>query len=144
MYYRVVDHDAVVRTSATTYAELEQQGYVVSTNLTGATRRMVGRPENPYYPDLIVWKPSTPSSSTGTVYIIEEIETEESVSYDAGQKWKAYGELGINKFILIVPLTKVQLALRIVKELNCNISEIWYYDVSSGVIVFNKYVELSK
>jgi len=130
------EHDQAVRASASTYDQLVQQGYRVSLNPGLEKNQQVGSGN---YPDVIVWKPNPPPKQTsGKAVIIEEIETEDSITPEEAIQWKKYGELGVSKFILVVPATKVRDALSLVQEQRVKVTEIWSYEIRNGKYFFNK------
>jgi len=135
-------HDLVVAASAGTYSEMEKQGNKVSTNPNGQKNQRVG---DDSYPDVIVWQPDIAKPTSGKAIVIEEIETEDSVTEAESKQWKEFGEIGISVFRLIVPLLKAPEALRIVQSKKINVSEIWSYEVKDdGRVTFNKFVALQK
>jgi hypothetical protein len=130
------EHDQVVRASAATYNQLLQQGYKVGINPGAETNQQVGSGN---YPDVIVWKPNPPpKQNEGTAVIIEEIETEDSVTANEAAQWKKFGELSVSKFILIVPATKIREALALVQSERVKVSEIWSYEDRGGRYFFTK------
>lgn len=137
-YLRQSEHDRVVLGSSKTYGEMESRGSKVSINPNGEKNRYVGGESNPRYPDVIVWKPNFPGSSSGTAEIIEEVETADSMTRSESKQWKDYGSLGI-KFILTVPKGYASIAADIVDSEKINVSEIWYYYSINGNIKFDKY-----
>ena len=138
--YSQSEHDAVVRASAETYTQLVQQGYRVAINPGSQQNQHVGGRN---YPDVIVWKPNPPpNQSSGTAVIIEEIETDESVNSVEAMQWSTYGALGVGKFLLIVPLSKVRDALSLVQAYRAGVSEIWSYEIRGGRYFFSKHYTL--
>ena len=133
------EHDLVVRESARTYGEQEKKGYKVTTNPDGEKNFYVGTEQNQKFPDIVVWEPSSPQSTGGNVLIIEEVETDESVTEDHATQWKEYGDLGISVFRLIVPKTRASTAKSIVDTKKIRVSEIWSYVMHNGSVSFEKY-----
>ena len=133
------EHDIVVRESARTYAEQVKQGYKVSTNPGSDKNFYVGTEQEPKYPDVVVWKPRAPQATGGSVMIIEEIETEETVTEDHASQWKEYGGLGVSSFRLIVPKAKAGDAKSIVDAKKIRVSEIWSYSIWNGSVHFEKF-----
>lgn len=99
---------------------------------------MMGGEDNKQYPDVCVWKPSFPGSNSGDVSVIEEIETEESVTDNEAEQWKDYASLGIQMFRLIVPKSKVSTAKQIVEKKKIAVTEIWSYTITNGTVSFSK------
>lgn len=131
------EHDVVVRASAATYSDLEKQGNKVTTNPNGQQNQKVGEDN---YPDVIVWKPSEENPNSGTAIVIEEIETEESVTESESIQWKKYAELGVSVFRLIVPLSKTQDAYTLIVTKKIKVSEIWSYEIKDdGRVTFQKH-----
>jgi len=136
------EHDQVVRASAETYGQLKQQGYQVAINPGSEKNQQVGSGN---YPDIVVWKPNPPPNHTsGTAVIIEEIETGDSVTLAEAAQWKTYGQLGVSKFILVVPADKAREALSIVQQEHVKVSEIWSYEILGGRVFFSKSVTLAQ
>lgn len=133
-------HDKVVRASVNTYSELVNQGHKVAINPGSEKNQWVS--SDKLYPDLIVWKPDANDSTTGTAIIIEEIETEESVTEAEADQWDRYGKLQISNFRLIVPVSQAAQALEIVQRRKIRVTEIWHYSVQGDKIYFNKYFAL--
>jgi hypothetical protein len=135
------EHDQVVRASAETYNQLVQQGYKVAINPGSEKNQQVGSGN---YPDVIVWRPNPPpNQASGIAIIIEEIETEDSVTQAEAAQWKQYGQLGVSKFILLVPVSKVRDALNLVQANGVRVSEIWSYEVRGGRYFFTKHFTLA-
>lgn len=132
------EHDKVVRASANTYTEADARGFKVSINPNGEKNFVMGGEGNKQYPDVCIWKPSSPGSNSGDVSIIEEIETEESVTENEAEQWKDYASLGIQMFRLIVPKSKVSTAKQIVEKKKISVTEIWSYTITNGTISFSK------
>jgi len=110
------EHDAVVEASSRTYANWSAKGYGIATNPDGSKNRFVGTPNNLRYPDIVVWFPNSPGANTGTAKIIEEIETEDSVTDDEADQWADYASLGVETFNLVVPVSKKSAALEIIRR----------------------------
>lgn len=132
------EHDTVVRESAKTYSDMVSKGCKVAINPDGEKNQRVGPESNPRYPDIIVWRPENPYSSSGKAEVIEEVETADSVTEEEAKQWKDYGSLGI-KFILTVPKGYAKEAARIVDAKSANVTEIWHYYSENGGIKFQKY-----
>lgn len=133
------EHDSVVAASAHTYSEQERRGYLVSTNPGSEKNQSVGPRDDPQYPDVVVWKPNSPGSTSGTATVIEEIETSESVNEDEGSQWKKYASLGVSIFRLIVPKADAAIAKKIIENKKIGVSEIWSYTINGGRISFDKF-----
>jgi hypothetical protein len=138
-YRELEDHDSVVRASVGSYSTLRSQGFEVTINPGSDKNRYVGGDDNPRYPDVIVWKPEYPGATRGTAIIIEEIETENSVSYTEGEQWKDFGALGI-KFLLSVPRGKEYAAKQIIDYMGVRVDELWTYtfNTTTGKYDFQK------
>lgn len=96
------EHDLVVKESAASYGKA---GGSASTNPGSEKNVDVAG----LYPDVVAKR------SDGTI-VIEEIETESSVTQDECEKqWKPYSELGY-QFNLIVPKDSIGLAQRFVRK----------------------------
>ena len=132
------EHDRVVRASANTYTDAGAKGFKISINPNGEKNFEIGSDSNNQYPDVCVWKPNSPGSNSGTVKVIEEIETEESVNETEAEQWKNYASLGIETFRLIVPKSKILTAKQIVEKKKIAVTEIWHYTISNGSISFSK------
>lgn len=132
------EHDAVIEASAGTYGQWQANGYVVSTNPDGERRLPVGSADNPRYPDIVVWMPKYRGSSNGTAEVIEEIETETSVTEQEADQWADYASLGVSQFNLVVPRSKKADALLIIqKKRILGISKVQGYYISQGRIYFD-------
>lgn len=133
------EHDRVVIASSKTYGSMEANGSKVSINPDGEKNFWVGNESNPRYPDVAVWKPDSPGSNRASaVEVIEEIETEDSVTYAESAQWKDYAGLGII-FRLIVPKDYVNMAVSIINSEGIGVSEIWYYYFENSIIKFGKH-----
>ncbi len=110
------EHDAVVEASGRTYANWSAKGFGVATNPGPSKNRLVGSADNLQYPDVIVWRPNSPGANTGVAKIIEEIETEDSVTGDEADQWADYASLGVETFNLVVPVSKKTAAREIIRR----------------------------
>jgi hypothetical protein len=137
--YTQSEHDAVVQASAETYNQLIQQGYRVTTNPGSERNQQVGSGN---YPDIVVWKPDPLNPTKGTAVIIEEIETQDTVTSQEAAQWKKYGNLSV-KFILLVPAAKSREAFALVQMEAVKVAEIWSYEERAGRYLFNKVFTLS-
>lgn len=135
-------HDLVIRASRDTYTELTNQGYIVSINPSQEKNQYVGTSKK-YYPDLIVWRPNSIGSNTGTAIIIEEVETEDSVNQVEAAQWKEYANLKISQFRLIVPVQSSATALQLITAMHIGVTEIWNYSFNGDKVYFNKYISLN-
>ncbi|HEY83300.1 MAG TPA: hypothetical protein G4O01_08470 [Dehalococcoidia bacterium] len=101
------EHDRVVMESASTFKKEGMEAYVNPGTEKNYSAKGL-------YPDVIVKKPD------GSI-IIEEIETESSVTQDeCDTQWKPYLGLGY-KFNLIVPASRVDVARRFIRGLDINL-----------------------
>ncbi len=132
------EHDRIVAASARTYSKLVLDGFQVAINPGGEKNRWVGPEQSPRYPDVIVWKPTSPGSTSGTAHRIEEIETDDSVTLAEAAQWRDYGALGIH-FLLVVPRGRAADAARLVDTERVNVNEIWTYSFPNGQVQFAKY-----
>jgi len=114
------EHDLVIDASAKTYEQYEEKGYVVSINPTGQQNREVFPG---LYPDLVVW---LPDGKLGRTVIIEEIETEDSVTERESQEWARFSKLRI-KFFLVVPKDSATKAAEIIKRRNIRVDRLQCY-----------------
>ena len=132
------EHDVVIEASARTFGQWQANGYVVSTNPDGKRRLPVGPADNPRYPDIVVWMPKYPGSTNGTAEVIEEIESEGSVTEQEADQWAGYASLSVSQFNLVVPRSKKADALLIIqKKRILGISKIQGYYFSQGRIYFD-------
>jgi hypothetical protein len=136
------EHDKVVEASASTYSQLTQQGYQVTTNPGNQHNRYVGV-DPQLFPDVIVWKPDQTNPNKGQAIIIEEIETSETVNQNEVDQWRGFAALGVSKFILIVPANNASEAHRLVQLNNIRVTEIWYYTIQNNQVYFTKYISLT-
>jgi hypothetical protein len=121
------EHDLVVGKSADTY---RLQGGVAYTNPGSDKNHEI----DGLYPDVVAKK------SDGTI-VIEEIETETTVTEDECEnQWKPYSELG-HEFNLVVPVNKASLAQRFIRRSQLSVtlqtyairgSDVTFYD-SRGI-----------
>ena len=110
----------------------------MATNPGGSKNGFVGPPGNLRYPDIVVWRPSSPGASAGKASVIEEIETEDSVTNDEADQWADYGSLGVETFNLVVPATKKQAALEIIRRRKIlGVTRIQGYYFQQGQVRFN-------
>ena len=131
------EHDAVVLASARTYADWKNKGFVVSVNPDGQKNQSIGSDQKPRYPDVLVWRPNTPGASSGRAHIIEEIETDDSVTEEEAGQWADYGSLGVETFSLVVPVELRDDALEIIRRRGISgITRVQGYWVRNGRIEF--------
>jgi hypothetical protein len=132
------EHDAVVEASGRTYSSWSAKGYCIATNPGGSKNGFVGPPGNLRYPDIVVWRPSSPGATTGTVKVIEEIETEDSVRDDEADQWADYASLGVETFNLVVPISKKPAAFEIIRRRKiAGITRIQGYYSQQGQVRFD-------
>ena len=138
MSTRVVqsEHDAVVRASANTYSSKLAAGCRVSINPGCEHNFHLGPESNPRYPDVVVWRPTFPGANGGTVEVIEEIETAESVTETEADQWADYGTLFLGVFYLIVPRGSERQAASIIRRKRARVSQIWTYVTFGGNVTF--------
>lgn len=131
------EHDAVVSASARTYAGWTNKGFVVSVNPNGQKNQSVGPSQSPRYPDVLVWEPNKPGSSSGRAHVIEEIETDDSVTDQEAAQWFDYGSLGVATFNLVVPVSRKSYALEIIRRKAISgVTRVQGYYVRNGRIEF--------
>jgi len=130
------EHDKVVRASAGTYHSKVAEGCRVSVNPDGEHNFYLGPENNPIYPDVVVWKPSSPGANGGNVEIIEEIETAESVNETEADQWAEYGARFGGTFFLIVPSGSERQALTIIRRRRIRVSQIYTYALSGQNVSF--------
>ena len=131
------EHDAVVLASARTYSGWTNKGFKVSVNPNGQKNQFVGKSESPLYPDVVVWEPHSSGSASGKAHIIEEIETEDSVTEQEAGQWADYGSLGVATFNLVVPARCRDDALEIIRRNKIRgITRVQAYYARNGRIEF--------
>src|SRR5260370_9594275 len=132
------EHDAVIEASGRTYADWSARGFGVATKPGSSKNRSVGSADNPQYPDVIVWRPNSPGASTGVAKIIEEIETEDSVTSNEADQWADYASLGVETFNLVVPVSKKTAALEIIRRMKIvGITRVQGYYFQQGQVRFD-------
>ena len=87
-------HDKVIRASASTYRpeQLQNLGLQITVNLSNKKVRFLGDSTNPIYPDIVIWRPDFPNSTTGQAVIVELIENE-IFTHGGVQTWKRLSNL---------------------------------------------------
>lgn len=131
------EHDAVVSASARTYSGWTNKGCKVSVNPNGQKNQYVGKSESPLYPDVVIWQPQSSGSCSGRAHIIEEIETEDSVTDQEAGQWADYGALGVATFNLVVPARCKDDALEIIRRKKIRgITRVQGYYARNGRIEF--------
>lgn len=128
------EHDLVVRKSAGSYTAMVgyNSTFKVDINPNQEKNRYVGSDTDPMYPDVIVWSPEFPGSSVGKAKVIEEIETETSVTADeAIYQWRKFAETGID-FRLIVPKSKEVETKKLLTQYDIKISQLQSYQITNG------------
>jgi hypothetical protein len=131
------EHDAVVEASGRTYTSWSSRGFGVAVNPDGTKKQSVGPPNDLRYPDVIVWRPKSPGASTGTATVIEEIETEDSVTDEEADQWADYASLGVETFHLVVPVSKKPVAFEIIRRRKIvGISKVQGYYFERGQVRF--------
>lgn len=115
------EHDLVIEKSAATYGATGGAAY---TNPGSEKNHEI----DGFYPDVVAKK------GDGSV-VIEEIETESTVTEDECEKqWKPYSKLGY-QFNLIVPANKTGIAQRIIRRSQLLIT-LQSYAISGSNVVF--------
>ncbi len=132
-------HSMVVGQSANTYRNSQvvvNNGLLVDTNSPTRKTRYVGGQNNPLYPDIIVWKPNYPGSSSGTAVIVEEIETRKTV-YNKADFWKKLGDIGVIKFFLVIPEGTETEVLNIIKQNGIRVDQLQTYTYNPTTKMYN-------
>lgn len=120
------EHDAVVRELS---ARWKSSKYSLVANPDG--EKNVGVNPGGHFPDLIAF-------SGREVHWIAEVETADSLNdMEAGQQWRAYGELGCPLF-LVVPLNSVAHAQRLVIVNRVKVAGFYEYSIENGQIIVRK------
>jgi hypothetical protein len=115
------EHDSVIEASASSYIAT---GGTVYTNPGSEKNYDI----DGFYPDLVAKK------ADGSI-VIEEIETETTVTEDeCYNQWKPYSKLGY-QFILIVPTSKVGLAQRFIRHSQLDVT-VQTYTISGANVSF--------
>ena len=130
--------DTVIHASASTYKpeELERRGLKIALNLSNQKIRRVGNPNNPVYPEIIVWRPDDIQANSGQAIIVEAIEISQTIDSNI-EKWRILASLGAT-FNLVVPseqLTRVQKILSEYQITNVNL-QIYTFDRQTGGYIF--------
>ncbi len=109
-------HDAVIRSSASTYnpAELSNLGLEITLNLSSQKNRFVGPASTPVYPEIVVWRPDYKGADTGQAVIVEAIETAATINLNS-EKWRILSSLGI-QFNLVIPEKELQNLKRLLAD----------------------------
>lgn len=81
--------------------KLRELGLLFAFNYPASKSRFVGSPNNPIYPEVILWKPDNINLSTGKAVLVACIETSDTIETSIS-KWKAISNLGLI-FNLVVP-----------------------------------------
>ena len=106
--FEQAEHDLVIERSAATYCK---RGGTAYTNPAIEKKRDI----DGLYPDII-------ATEQGGLRVIEEIETDSTVTEDECERqWKPYSKLGY-AFRLIVPLSKVELAKRTIRHTSLDVT----------------------
>lgn len=122
------EHDLVILASARTYESYKQNGYQVSVNLTGHENHDIGKGN---FPDLVVWKEG---GENGTNYIIEEVETAETVNEQEVAEWIRYAG-SCQVFYLIVPKDSMEAAKELVNKFHIRVTMIQGYTIGGDETV---------
>ena len=118
-----IEHDLVTEASASNF---RKQGYIAYTN----PRSIKNTEVNGLFPDVVAEK------RDGSV-VIEEIETESTVTEDeCKNQWKPYSKLGY-KFNIIVPPNKAVLAQRLIRRYELDITLQTYKIVGDSVSFYD-------
>ena len=119
------EHDLVVKVSAASYTK---HGGTAIMNLGSEKNKDVSG----YYPDVVAQK------QDGTK-VIEEIETDTSVTQDeCDTQWKLYSKLGY-LFVLIVPQEKVGLARRFARKSGVSLTLQGYVIEGNNVYFYDEH-----
>jgi len=129
--YSQKEHDDVILASLVRYSEYCKKGYIVSINPGTKQCHDIG---GGLFPDIVVW---TPNNKNGITHIIEEVETDETVSLQKADDWEKYSNFGTT-FYLVVPKRSYQKAIQIIKARGIRLTMLQYYYVSKeGEILFS-------
>jgi hypothetical protein len=105
----------------------ENNAYEIAKNHTDERNRYVGTKDDPIWPDVIVYDPSTTNQ---LVKRIGEVETDETVTLDhAKGHWDVYADR-VPDFILAVPKSLVTEAKEIMQQLEVKCT-LWSYEIQT-------------
>ena len=129
--YTQIEHDNVILASLQYYQDYLQKGYIVSINPGNKQCHDIG---GGVFPDIVVW---TPNEKNGDTHIIEEIETEETVSEAKARKWKKYSALAPT-FYLVVSKKSFAKAAKILRTRDIGVTMLQYYYIdNNNKIIFS-------
>lgn len=134
-------HDQIIRASASTYntLELDRRGWKIALNTSSQKIQYIGAPPNQIYPEVVVWQPDNPLSTTGRAVIIEVVETTNTINMFSLDKWRRLASIGI-PFNLVVPAAdeaRVREMLRQAPDITNVIIQTYYYDQNQQRYIFN-------
>jgi len=116
------EHDLVVNTSYKTWVDRgDVKAYANPGDMHNFSVAGV------YYPDIVV------TDLNNNFYLIEEVETEDTVTLEESQQWKVFAGFGV-LLNLIVPQAKLEEAQQLIKGIS-NI-RIQPYTINNGKIEF--------
>jgi hypothetical protein len=121
-----LEHDRIIRLLQAKY----KRKFDVAINAGNEQTAPVGGPP-PWYPDLIL------QSERGRRLLgVVEVETAESVNHlEAMSQWAAFSRLR-TPFHLYVPVSMIDVARRLVQDMQISVSEIWAYHVIGDQLRF--------
>jgi hypothetical protein len=135
------EHDRVVAAWAEFLARDLAAELKVSTN-PGKTRAVrVGPDDDPRYPDVVAWRADADKGHHGSVEVITEIETAETLNEEELSEWATYGILP-TPFYLVVPAGSEDETVRLLKKRRIRVSQLWSYRVAGPEILFEQFLEL--
>jgi hypothetical protein len=125
-----LEHDRVIRLLQPKY----RRRFNVGLNPGAEQTTPVGDPAAPVFPDLVL---TAPGRGRRVLEVIE-VETSESVnSLEAMAEWLPYSRLS-SDFTLYVPVTSVDAARRLCKDLGVDLAELWTYHTLGDQLRFTR------
>ena len=114
------ERDQVTRASASTYnlVQLQQLGLKITVNTSSQKTRWVGGDNNRIYPQIIIWRPDSPESTTGSAVIVETIETMGTLIGPNVDTWRRLASTGGVVFNLVIPADSLERVRTLLRENN--------------------------
>ncbi len=135
------EHDRVVEAWAQVVVRRFSKDVQVSTNPGDRKRAQVGRPDDPRFPDVLIWRSDRADGRDGTAELVAEVETSDTLLEEEVAQWVAYGKLPA-PFHLVVPAGFEPEAIRLLKKKAVRVSQLWSYTIVSGEVIFTQFLEL--
>lgn len=118
--------------------KLKDLGLKIDANYSNRKVRSIGTEPNIFFPEIVIWKPSTELSNNGTAVLIGIVETNSSLKSPDLMKWKKLSQIPNVVFCLIAPKTNISSIIELIARsqiTNVNIYSYYYNSTEKKYVI---------